>query len=841
MSKRAFDMGVALMGLLLVWPLLLVIALLVVLDSKGPVLFRQRRVGKDGRPFSILKFRTMVANAAAIGPRLTQKRDPRVTHIGQILRWLKLDELPQLINVLRGDMSLFGPRPEDPYFVARYTPEQRAVLSVRPGVVGPNQILGRDELERYPDDVEDPERYYIDHILPEKLAIDREYVRSCSLGRDLRLIAGAVAVTVFGAFKAKFFRVKREAIALLGADTLAGLLVYYVAYGVKFDWRVERAAVPYLLVVTALILLIRPPVFVYFSLYQNILRYLGTKEFLAIVRAVTVGSVAVSAMTFMLGFGSHSRAIFLVDWGLLILVLFGMRVALKSRLERRRPVSPEAPKGVLIVGADDTGPQLVRTLSERGTPYRPVGFLDDDRTKHGAIIHGIQVLGSVNDLPVVSALHSVDLVVVLFPRVTSAALRQVLDFCRRRGLDYRLLPTLDRLLHGDVVPPELSDLGIDGVGPVRNSAPLSGPGEPARPSLSNGHTAALTPVRRGMKDRVVLVTGGAGYVGSHVVRKLLERDRRVRVLDSYLYGSQGLRDVVGHPRLELIEGDIRHLRTVAQATRGADAVIALAAVVGDAACDLDVDETVSINLEATRLLAEACQNAGVGRLVFASSCSVYGANSELILNEGSWLNPVSLYAQTRIQSEQILLRRTDRLSSVILRLSTVFGWSPRMRLDLVVNTFAAHAFFQGKLRLFGGDQWRPNVHVQDAAEAFIMAAEADDARVRGEIFNVGGNHLNHQVHGIAEIVRAQAPHVEIEVLPTAADRRDYRVSFDKITHVLGFTPRFTVEAGVGELLRAFEAREVTAPEANHYHNFKYLKDHGFASAGSLRLLASRAV
>ena len=150
MSKRICDLMLAGVGLLLSWPLLLVLAVLIKLDSRGPVFFRQERIGKDGQPFQLFKFRTMVDNACSLGPRLTQKRDPRVTRIGQILRWLKLDELPQLMNVLKGEMSLVGPRPEDPHFVRLYTPEQRAVLTVRPGIVGPSQILGRDELDLYP-------------------------------------------------------------------------------------------------------------------------------------------------------------------------------------------------------------------------------------------------------------------------------------------------------------------------------------------------------------------------------------------------------------------------------------------------------------------------------------------------------------------------------------------------------------------------------------------------------------------------------------------------------------------------------------------------------------------
>jgi len=836
--KRLFDVVLSAAGLALVWPLLLVIAALVKLDSRGPVFFRQVRIGRHGRPFAILKFRTMVENASAIGPRLTQKRDPRITRIGQVLRWLKLDELPQLINVLRGDMSLVGPRPEDPHFVALYTPEQRRVLSVRPGIVGPSQILGRDELEKYPDGVVDTERYYVEHILPEKLETDLAYVRSCSLAGDLRLIAAGIGATVFGAFKAKFFRLRREAIQLLVADTAASLLVYHLAYDLKFDWALQRDALPYLAVVSVLILLIRPPIFVYFGLYQNILSYLGTKEFMAILRAVTVGSVAIMAMTFLLGFQGHSRLVFLIDWGLLVPVLFGMRVGLKHRLERRRSASKSETKTVLIAGADDTGSQLVAALSAGETHYRPLGFLDDDPAKRGAIIHGIQVLGATSDLPVVAALHPVDLVVVLFPRVTPASLRSIVDHCRAHGTEYRLVPTLDRLLRGDFVLPELSELGIDGLGSVKPAAE-NGAGEPPKAAAANGRPPLAAAPRRA-EERVVLVTGGAGYVGSHVVRKLLERGRRVRVVDTFLYGDHGLRDVASHPRLELVEGDVRHVRTMSLAAKGAHSVIALAALVGDAACDLDVDETNATNFEATRLLAEVCERAGVERLVFASSCSVYGANSELVLNEGSWLNPVSLYARTRIQSEDVLLRRRDRLSVVILRLATVFGWSARMRLDLLVNTFTAHAFFNRRIRVFGGDQWRPNLHVQDAAEAFIRASEADDAVVRGEIFNVGHNDENYTVRQIAEIVRKHVPDAAMEIVEAAADKRDYRVSFDKIRHVMGFTPRYSVEDGVVELIQNFSAGEITAPDDARYHNYKFLKTNGFAGIRPARLAVTGA-
>ena len=183
MLKRIFDFVIALIGLLLLLPLMLLVAVLIKLDTTGPVFYRQRRVGLRGEPFAIFKFRTMVPGADKMGSRLTTKRDPRVTRVGQILRWFKIDELPQLINILVGEMSLIGPRPEDPHFVTFYTLAQRTVLSVRPGIIGPSQIFGRDELECYPEGLKDTEGYYVEHVLPDKLARQRE-ARALEAKRD---------------------------------------------------------------------------------------------------------------------------------------------------------------------------------------------------------------------------------------------------------------------------------------------------------------------------------------------------------------------------------------------------------------------------------------------------------------------------------------------------------------------------------------------------------------------------------------------------------------------------------------------------------------------------------
>ena len=327
-------------------------------------------------------------------------------------------------------------------------------------------------------------------------------------------------------------------------------------------------------------------------------------------------------------------------------------------------------------------------------------------------------------------------------------------------------------------------------------------------------------------SRTVLVTGGAGYVGSHVVRQLIDRGDRVRVLDLLLYGDQGLRALQGHERLTVIVGDVRDSAAMHEAAAGADTVIALAALVGPAACDLDPDVTVDINHEATALLVKACRDAGVHRLVFASCCSVYGMGADPLLMESSTLNPLSLYARTRATSERIIDAHADRLSAVIMRLPTVFGMSPRMRLDLLVNTLTAHAYFRRKIRVSGRAHARPHLHAHDAAAALLLAADARDPLVHGQRFNVGDDRAIHGVREIAALVAAALPGTELTTEPQLGDARSYRVSFSKIRKTLGFASRFSVAEGVAEIVAACRRGAIVGLEDPRLSNFESLKRSG---------------
>jgi len=304
---------------------------------------------------------------------------------------------------------------------------------------------------------------------------------------------------------------------------------------------------------------------------------------------------------------------------------------------------------------------------------------------------------------------------------------------------------------------------------------------------------------------------------------LLERGYHVRILDRFDYGRAGI-EGFSHPRLEVMPGDICSSRDVSRALRDVHGVLALAAIVGDPACNLDPEETINLNYTATKVLAEACNFYRVRRLVFASSCSVYGASSQGVLTEESSLKPVSLYARTRVLSENILFDRAGEVQPVVLRLSTVFGLSPRMRFDLVVNTLTVRAVVDRKIAIFGGNQWRPNVHCRDAARAFIAALEAPAERVAGEIFNVGGDALNHRIAALGDMVADIVRGAEVVHQKDAPDPRDYRVSFEKIRRVLGFEPEFTVAAGIREVAAAVRSQPALRDYQNPvYHNVEALK------------------
>ena len=334
--------------------------------------------------------------------------------------------------------------------------------------------------------------------------------------------------------------------------------------------------------------------------------------------------------------------------------------------------------------------------------------------------------------------------------------------------------------------------------------------------LAHGRKPKARPAEPRTKN--VLVVGGAGYLGSVLVRKLLQTGRRVRVLDSFIYGKRSLQPLEGHRSLEIVEGDFRNIETVVNSLRDIDAVILLAAVVGDPAAQYRPEQTIETNILAAQSLAFACKLHCISRFVFASTCSVYG-RTDSVLDEGSPLNPVSLYARSKIFSEKCILDLAgDNFSPTILRMGTLYGFSPRMRFDLVVNTMSMKAHVEKRIQVFGGNQWRPLLHVEDAADAFARCLDAPLAKIGDQIFNVGSNEQNYRIIEIADLIGAALRKVKIEVEDAQLDARDYRVSFDKIRRALGFKAGETIPGAAKRIDRELGAGNLRNPYAKVYYN-----------------------
>jgi len=320
----------------------------------------------------------------------------------------------------------------------------------------------------------------------------------------------------------------------------------------------------------------------------------------------------------------------------------------------------------------------------------------------------------------------------------------------------------------------------------------------------------------------VLVTGGAGYVGSNLVPKLLGAGYEVSVLDLYLYGEV-FADLKSNPRLSETKGDLRNPADVQRAVSGCDAVIHLACISNDPSFDLDPTLGRSINFDCFRPLVKASKDAGVRRFIYASSSSVYGIKTDMDVTEELPLDPLTDYSKYKAMCEEVLEQeREPGFVCVTLRPATVCGYAPRLRLDLTVNILTNHAINNGRITVFGGDQLRPNIHVEDMTDLYLQLLEAPDEAIDGKIWNAGYHNL--KVSAIAEMVKAEVgPKVDIVVTPTD-DHRSYHVSSEKIRRELGFSAQRSVKDAIVDLKAAFNAGKVpNSMTDDRYYNIKRMQ------------------
>ena len=303
-----------------------------------------------------------------------------------------------------------------------------------------------------------------------------------------------------------------------------------------------------------------------------------------------------------------------------------------------------------------------------------------------------------------------------------------------------------------------------------------------------------------MTTQSVFITGGAGYVGAMLVPRLLQEGHRVTVLDLMIYGEDVLPK---HPALTVIQGDIRKQELMKSSIPGHDVVIHLACISNDPSFELNPELGRSINLTPFRPMVEISKNAGVKRFFYASSSSVYGIKDEPNVHEGMTLEPLTDYSVFKMNCEEILSEyQSDEFTTTTIRPATVCGYSPRQRLDVVVNILTNLAYHKREISVFGGSQLRPNIHIADMVELYVVLLNAPREKIAGEIFN--GGYENHSVLQLAETVRdVIGEDVVLKTTPTD-DNRSYHVSSDKIADILGFKASHTIKDAVTDLRKAFD-------------------------------------
>lgn len=324
-----------------------------------------------------------------------------------------------------------------------------------------------------------------------------------------------------------------------------------------------------------------------------------------------------------------------------------------------------------------------------------------------------------------------------------------------------------------------------------------------------------------VESKLIVVTGGAGYIGSVLVRALLQRGYRVRVLDNLRWSGESLASVMHRDGFALQQGDICDAHDVERALQGAHAVVHLAAIVGDPACRAEPEMATAINLHASITLFDASLRHGIARFISVSTCSNYGRMVDPLIacDEDAELRPVSLYAELKVQFERYLLESAGAICATSLRFATAYGLSPRMRFDLTLNEFVRDVTAGRPLVVFGENTWRPYCHTTDLARACVHVLEAEAVAVNRQAFNIGDDQENYQKRRLLEEIEKQCPDLSYRFVPQTDDPRDYRVSFQKIRK-LGFEVSTRVPDGIREIRQAIETGAIRDPYDPKYSNLR---------------------
>lgn len=502
--KRLFDIVFSLIGLLLLLPLFAAVSVLIKIESRGHVFFTQKRIGRNLKPFNLYKFRTMVVDAPEKGRPITVKGDPRITKFGRFLRKTKIDELPQLLNVLKGDMSLVGPRPEVRKYVSKYRKDYKEILKIRPGITDIASLTYSNE-EAVLKDKKDPEEYYIHILLPEKIKLSKEYVKKASLIYDLKLIFLTIFKLVYPRDTiSKIINIiapyRRPIVT--GIQLSIFIISNYLAFFIRFDGNIPSFEFDLFLRYLPILVFLRIIFLFSFSLDRGLWRYASVRDLLNITAAVSLGSLLFFfSVRYLSGETSYPRSIYVIDWFINIFLLGGIR--LLRRLHERANGKQGDTKQVIVIGAGDAAEMLLRDIEHSlSYPYEVTGLIDDDPRKKGLKIRNVPILGTRKDLKKIVEKNEPEEFLIAIPSASPSKIQSIIKDLRQFGLPIKTLPSLWNILSGR---DSLSKIKVVEPEDVLFRAPVY---------KESGDLKTF------FKGKRVMVTGAGGSIGSELSRQI---------------------------------------------------------------------------------------------------------------------------------------------------------------------------------------------------------------------------------------------------------------------------------------------------------------------------------
>jgi FlaA1/EpsC-like NDP-sugar epimerase/lipopolysaccharide/colanic/teichoic acid biosynthesis glycosyltransferase len=668
MIKRIFDLSLASVAFLLALPLSLIIGIVIRLDSPGPIIFKQVRIGRGLRPFSIYKFRTMVLDAHSMGGQLTIGEDVRVTRVGRMLRRYKLDELPQLFNIVKGDMSFVGPRPEVERYVRAFRTDFSEILSLRPGLTDLASLRYIDEaglLAR----AGNAEEEYVRAVLPEKIRLARLYLRHASFSFDLAIISqtllrlaglpmvlcevpepGSTRTSGWNwafTIPAWVLRWRRPIVIVLDIGMI--VLANFLAFWLRFDGDIPHEE--YRLFVTLLpwLLAIRAVAFMLFSLNEGLWRYTSIWDLKNIMSGVLLSSVAFYGLVFgVMGLTHYPRSVFMIDALLLIGFVTGIRLPFRFL---REGFIYRHKKKVLIIGAGDTGERVVREMkTNRSSAYEPVGFIDDEVSLLNKRIHGVKVCGTRRDLPKVLAERQAEEVILALSNARPALLREIISSLEPFKVSIKTLPGMQELLNDRSAVSQMRSVAWTDLLP---RAPIN--------LQADG-------IRQMITGQRVLITGAGGSIGSELARQVaaLKPDRLVlyeRHENSLYTIAKELEDQGESSCVVPVLGDVTDVQRLTSTLSAHRPTIFFHAAAHKHVplVELNPAEALKNNCLGTRIAAEVAHNLGVERFVLISTDKA--------------VNPSSVMGATKRVAELIVqsIARRSRTRFITVRFGNVLG------------------------------------------------------------------------------------------------------------------------------------------------------------------------